>query len=207
MKQDVKRLIYLSDLLSKCEDIKRAIKLPHGSDESDSHHAFSLAVIAYDICKHYKIDVDIEKVLLYALVHDLLEIVTGDEATLMMTDEELELKRLREEDALQDFERLLQDYPDILKAFHEYERLDNKESATVFVLDKSCTVWTHFHDNGENLRYFGITSKGDIHNWYQRLLRKINKRLVAQPPSKIMEILHESYVAMEEELFPEDTKA
>ncbi len=201
MNDDITRIIKLSDLLAKCEEIKRKIKLPHGSDESDSHHAFSLAMIAYDICKRYKLKLNLEKVIVYALVHDLLEIITGDEATLNMTNEQLEAKRRREHAALKEFEELMSDYPDLLAAFHDYERLDTPEAATVFVLDKTCTIWTHFHDTGSNLKAQGIMSRDDIRDWHTKAVHKICTRLQVDPPPVILQIFEDSYKKMHDELF------
>lgn len=204
MPDDIQRIVDLSDMLARCDEIKRSIKLPHGADESDSHHAFSLAIIAYDTCRHHALDLDMEKVILYALVHDLLEIITGDEATLMMSDDELTAKHEREKQAVKELETQLGNYPDVLTAFHEYERLDTPEAATVFVLDKACTTWTHFHDHGANLRQLGVTNRQGIEAWHQKIMRKIEKRLQTQPPMVIMTILHESFYAMRDNLFKED---
>lgn len=203
MTKAIKQLVYLSDTLAQCEAIKRSTKLPHGADESDSHHSFSLAIIAYDTCRHHALNLDMEKVILYALVHDLLEIITGDEATLMMSDDELAAKHEREKQAVKELETLLDNYPDVLAVWHEYERLDTPEAATVFVLDKACTTWTHFHDHGANLRQLGVTNRQGIEAWHQKIMRKIEKRLQAQPPAVIMTILHESFYAMRDNLFKE----
>ena len=196
----VERYVKLSDLLAKCEEIKRAIKLPHGAQESDSHHAFSLALIAYDVCQKYELDLDVEKVVLYALVHDLLEIITGDEVTLMMSYEQLKEKRDREKSAIKEFKILLRDYPDLLQAYDEFEKLDNVESATVFVLDKTCTIWSHFHDGGDNLFNNGVKNKTDIETWYENTKKKIKNRIKAEPSELIYELFDKSYIEMRDNL-------
>ncbi len=200
MNELVKRYVHLSDLLAKYEEIKRAIKLPHGENESDSHHAFSLAMISYDICKQYKLDINTEKVLLYALVHDLVEMITGDSPTLTMNARELQEKHEREKRASHELEEILKDYPYILRANEEYERLDSPEAATVFVLDKTCTIWAHFHDDGDNLHSLGVETKADIDRWYNTTKQKIKTRLHADPPQKIYEIFEKSFLEMRENL-------
>lgn len=199
----VDQLVALSDLLAQSENIKRAIKLPHGADESDSHHAFSLALMAYSICMTHDLELDREKILIFALVHDLLEIVTGDEATLMMSSEQLAEKHQREKDAYHELQRLLKDYPALLEALDQYELLDTPEAATVFVLDKTCTIWTHFHDNGENLYMAGVKHKRHIDRWYETQKHKMATRLRAQPPQIIYDIFEESFVEMREKLVRE----
>ena len=204
MNSEVSRLINLSDILAKCEAVKRAAKLPHGAEESDSHHAFSLALIIYDICVRNEFDLDLEKVLLYALVHDLLEVVTGDENTILYSDASLKEKHRREKEAQKELYTILQDHPALLRAYETYELLDTREAATVFVLDKSCTIWTHFHDNGKNLYDIGIHSKADIDQWYEAQRQKIKKRLRAEPPEKVYELFHDSFLEMREKLVKGD---
>lgn len=196
----VEELVRLSDLLAKTEDIKRASKLPHGVNESDSHHAFSLELIAYNICMTHALRLDREKVLTFALVHDLLEIITGDEATLLMSEEELQAKHQREKEAYTDLQDILEDYPSLLKALDDYEMLDTPEAATVFVLDKTCTIWTHFHDQGENLYNAGIHEKTHIDRWYATQKKKMAIRLKAHPPQVVYDIFESSFLEMRETL-------
>lgn len=195
------RYILLTELLAKCQEIKRMIELPNGERESDSHHSFSLAIIAFDFCTQNNLGLDFEKVLLYALVHDLLEIVTGDEPTLMLDKDALEAKHKRERKATTEFRDLLQDYPDILSALDDYERLDTSEAATVFVLDKTCTIWTHFHNNGKVLKQQGAISREQIEQWHDVTKWKISKRLKVGPPVEVLELFQSSYMKMRKELF------
>ncbi len=204
---DVTRAIKLTELLARCQEIKRAITLPHGESETDSHHAFSLALIAMDICKRYKLDVDVDKVVVYALVHDLLEIITGDEPTLMLDDAGLAAKYERERLAEQEFKELLHDYPDILETYDSYERLDTVEAATVFVLDKTCTIWNHFHNDGDTLFENGVKSKSDIDMWYERTRNKIIKRLKKEPPEAVNKLFEDSFQKMRKEIVREEVDA
>lgn len=204
---DVTRAIKLTELLARCQEIKRAITLPHGESETDSHHAFSLALIAMDICKRYKLDVDVDKVVVYALVHDLLEIITGDEPTLMLDDAGLAAKYERERLAEQEFKELLHDYPDILEAYDSYERLDTVEAATVFVLDKTCSIWNHFHNDGDTLFENGVTSKSDIDMWYEITRNKIIKRLRKEPPEAVYKLFEDSFQKMRKEIVRDEVDA
>lgn len=175
--------------------------LATGERETDLHHAFSLAVIAYDFCKQQELGLDLEKIMSHALVHDLLEIVTGDEMTLTATPAELVAKYEREKQALDELHTILQEYPDILSAHDEYEALDTPEAATVFVLDKTCTIWNHFHDSGAQLRDNGVTSRVLIEAWYEATKWKMQTRLQAQPPQAVYELFEASYEKMHQELF------
>jgi 5'-deoxynucleotidase YfbR-like HD superfamily hydrolase len=195
---NIKDIIALSDIIAEMGNIKRAVQLPNKEHESDSHHSFSLALIAYQICKKECPELDIDKVVLFALTHDLLEIITGDEVTLYYTKEQFRQKAKREKAALKEFEQLFEKYPDLKTAFHEYEPLDTKEAATVFVLDKACTTWTQHAHHAENAKNMNIHTKQDVVGWADRQRAKINERLNIAPPQRILEIYEESFNALKE---------
>lgn len=196
---DVNDIIKLSDLLAELSAVKRATKLPNGEYETDAHHSFSLALIAYHICDEHQLDLNREKLLLFALVHDLLEIVTGDEDTLHHTSADNAAKHQREQEAVEDFNALFANYPSLAAALHEYEKLDTPEAATIFVLDKACTTWTHFHDGGEYLRVErGIATLQDLGERADVQRLKLKNRLKAQPPRAVMDVYDNSLRKMEE---------
>lgn len=197
---NINQIIRLSELLGHMGDIKRATKLPNDEFEPDSHHAFSLALIAYQVCVSEKLDLNVDKVVFFALVHDLLEIVTGDEDTLHASAEQLAAKKRRELVAMEEFEELFEDYPELLSALHEYEKLDTPEAATVFVLDKACTTWTHHHDNGRHARAKGVGTKEAARKWADGKREASKQRLNCQPPDRIFEIYEESFKALEDML-------
>jgi 5'-deoxynucleotidase YfbR-like HD superfamily hydrolase len=196
---NVESIIRLSDLLAELGKVDRATLLPGGRLESDSHHSFSLALIAYDICKRECPELDANKVMLFALTHDLLEIITGDEDTLHLTAAELQAKHDREKEALKDFDKLFADYPLLRDAMYDYDRLDTPEAATVFVLDKACTTWTHIHDQANHAKTKrNITTSQQVEDWAERQRQKIAKRLKVQPPKAILDIYEESFLKLRE---------
>lgn len=194
----ITEIIRLSELIGEMGHVKRATRLPNGEAESDSHHSFSLALVCYHVVMSEKLDVDVHKVVLYALVHDLLEIITGDEDTLYFTAEQHAAKREREKQAETTFDELFSDYPELKAALYEYDKLDSTEAAIVFVLDKACTTWTHHPDKGAYARERDITTKADVHRWAERQRAKINARLAVVPPEPIMTIYEQSFHALEE---------
>lgn len=180
--------------------VMRATHLPDGTYESDSHHSFSLALVSYHIVKTSCPELDADRVMLFALAHDLLEIITGDEDTLHYTPKQHDAKHIREEAAVNEFQELFVDYPDILKAMNEYEKLDTPEAATVFVLDKVCTTWTWLHhpDMKNHAVERGINSKADVEDWSNRQREKLAKRLHAQPPQAVLDVYASSFELLKE---------
>lgn len=191
-------IIRLSELLGEMGQVKRATRLPNGEPESDSHHSFSLALIAYHIVTAECPELDAHKVVLYALAHDLLEIITGDEDTLHFTAEQHATKQVREQEAEAEFDVLFAAYPELREAMHEYDKLNTPEAAAVFVLDKACTTWTHHPDKGAYARQCNITTKADVAAWANRLRDKITRRLKVQPPQTILDIYEQSFHALED---------
>lgn len=189
-------IIKLSELLGEMGHVRRATHLPNGEAESDSHHSFSLALIAYHIVKSECPGLDADKVLLFALAHDLLEIITGDEDTLHFTAEQHAAKQAREEQAIAEFDTVFSNYPELRKAMHDYEKLDSLEAASVFVLDKACTTWTHHPDKAVYARTRGITKKSDVEAWANRQREKFKVRLKVTPPQKILDIYEDSFEAL-----------
>jgi 5'-deoxynucleotidase YfbR-like HD superfamily hydrolase len=191
-------VVDLSNLLGQLGKVRRATRLPGGKHESDSHHAFSLALIAYQFCVQHCPELDIDKVIRFALAHDLLEIVTGDENTLHHTVTAHKLKQQKEAKALKEFDKLLQRYPALKQAMYDYERLDTPEAATVFVLDKACTTWTHHHDKGTSLRRLEVTTRADVVDWADRVRAKLQARLKIQPPQPVLDLCEDSFVKLQE---------
>lgn len=190
--------VQLHELLAKLQEVRRATLLPSGEQETDSHHSFSLALIAYDICDKQCPELNKEKILLFALVHDLLEIVTGDEDTLHYTSKDYKEKQKREENAKKEFNKLFEQYPVLRNAVDEYERLDTAEAAAIFVLDKACTTWTHHHDKGMYARTTrNLKTRADIKEWASRIREKVQQRVKTDIPQPFVEVLDKSFEALE----------
>lgn len=192
--------IELSRILGEFGAILRVTKLPNGDPESDSHHSFSLALIAFDIASKHAPELDAHKMVMYALVHDLLEIVTGDENTLFSKADDHSRKRTKEQEAIIQLQERLADYPELLGYLHDYEQRKDAEAVSVYWLDKATTVWTHFPDNGANLRALGIANRAQIDQWYENLLVKLKHNSALDPPQIIKDVLHNSYLRMRNEL-------
>lgn len=194
----VLEIIELSKLLGDFGQIERVTKLPDGSPESDSHHSFSLALISFELATQFAPELDTKKILLYSLVHDLSELVTGDINTLTASPEALLIKSQRDKAAATKVRNIFKNAPSILDAIEAYELKEDEESLFVYWIDKMTTIPTHFYDNGKNLRTLGITNKSDIQQWYQRTLDKLGRHKHAH--TSAVQILEMTYIKMHDEL-------
>ncbi len=167
-------LIRLSTILGGLDQIKRATFLPDGSQESDSHHSFSLALIAFELAHQYAPELDRQKLLSYALVHDLSELITGDVNTLMLSAEELAEKKKQDDIASKQIVARLSFAPHIAQALEDYEARAGEESLFIYWLDKIVTIPNHFNDSGAALRAYGVNTKQDLRGWYERISAKLS---------------------------------
>jgi putative hydrolase of HD superfamily len=195
----VDELIELSKLLGEFGQIKRVTLLPNGDRETDSHHSFSLALVAYELAMQYAPELDSRKILLYALVHDLPELITGDVDTLNASAEELDKKAQTDALALATAKAKLAAAPHVVKALAGYENKKDDEALFVYWIDKMITIPTHFYDNGANLRKLGIRNQNDIQQWYERTLTKLHKQK-GEPHASAVTILELAYQKMHDEL-------
>lgn len=194
----VLEIIELSRLLGEFGQIKRAAKLPNGEHETDSHHSFSLALIAFELAAQFAPELDHKKILLYSLVHDLPELVTGDVNTLRSSQEELLKKAKQDQEALEKTKRILEFSPNIIVALEAYESKADQEALFVYWIDKMIVIPPHFFDKGENLKRLGVTNRGDIKQWYEKTLSKLHRH--GGPHISAVKILELAYRKMHDEL-------
>ena len=69
----------------------------HGRNENDAEHAWRMAIMAYLLKEYANEPVDIAKVMLMCLIHDIVEIDAGD--TYAYDEEALKTQKVREDAA------------------------------------------------------------------------------------------------------------
>jgi putative hydrolase of HD superfamily len=137
MKQpELQRLLDLQTFLQKFHYIDRVVHHPGSKTrlETDTEHTFSLVMMAWFLAPYFpKLNTD--KIIKFALVHDLVEIYAGD--TYVYADQALlDSKKQREHEALERIETEWPDFSDMTKTIRTYEKLDSPESRFVYALDK-----------------------------------------------------------------------
>lgn len=120
------------EILGQMKELKRSgfIKRQIDKPESIADHSFGVALLVMLLCPE---DLDKQKCLEMAIVHDLVETITGDftpcDNILPETKYENELKAIKE--LSQKLEK-----PELVSFFVEFEELKTKESKFVKELDK-----------------------------------------------------------------------
>lgn len=108
--------------------------------ENDTEHSYQLAMIAWYIANKDNLSLNREKIIKYALVHDLAEVYAGDTAP--FTDDPEYNKQItstkiaREEAA---FKKLTSEFPEfseMIDTITVYEQKADLESRFVYIIDK-----------------------------------------------------------------------
>jgi putative hydrolase of HD superfamily len=148
---DAKRAISFTELLHAFQRVERVYKVPHMERrENDVEHSYLLAMLAWYLIDSLGIDLNKEKVLKYALAHDLVEIYAGDTFAFTSDQSVKSSKHQREEDAHQRIKKEFIEFKDLDTAIEGYERRDDKESIFVYALDKFIPIITNYIQDGRS---------------------------------------------------------
>lgn len=103
--------------------------------ENDIEHSFAVALLCWYISDQLKLNLDMSKVLKYALVHDFAEVYAGDVNT-FASKKDRELKVKLEAEATKKLSSELSDFRDFVRVLQDYELKKDEESLFVWTVDK-----------------------------------------------------------------------
>ena len=130
----------------------------HGRKENDAEHAWHMAIMAYLLREYANEDVDIAKVMLMCLIHDIVEIDAGD--TYAYDEENLKTQKAREDAAK---ERIFSLLPTDQKAeftalFDEFEDCRTAEAKYAHAMDNLQPLLLNNSNDGGDWKEHGVTS-------------------------------------------------
>src|SRR3989344_150527 len=144
MNDNLEKIFNFLRQIEKLKSTLRYNKTTAGRNESTADHSWRLALMVPIIAKELSIDIDIEKSMKIALVHDLAEAITGDiDAIKISTGEFLrEEKKKQELSAMGKIRNMLPEKigEDIYDLWQEYEEVSTNEGKFVRGLDKAETL-------------------------------------------------------------------
>ena len=132
--------------------------------ENDIEHSYHLALMAWYLIDSRKLDLDLDKVIKYALAHDLVEIHAGDTYIWSTDEEHLRSKPEREAAAAEKLKLDLGEFPELHATIAEYERRDNPESRFVYALDKILPILLIREEGGSAWKRDGVTIERILEN-------------------------------------------
>lgn len=103
--------------------------------ENDIEHSMTVAVLCWYIHDRYAIDLDIAKILKYAITHDFVERYAGDVNTFASADER-KAKVQREQESLDRLSDEFSEFNDMISSMQNYELKQDEESLFVWTVDK-----------------------------------------------------------------------
>ena len=144
--QQLEQLIKLQNLISNFAQIRRTVFHKNGAAENDVEHSYTLALAAWLLSRNHD-DLDTDKCIKYALVHDLPEILAGDTDIYDQSDFQ-QSKQSREMNAIIKLEIDYPELTDLIDVIKKYEMRVDRESKFVYCLDKLTPIILNLTANG-----------------------------------------------------------
>ena len=119
--------------------------------ENNSEYSYMLALVAADVAETHYPCLDAGLVTRYAIVHDLVETITGDVPTFNIDNHELQNKETAEKLAIEHLCRSLP--PTTSRLLKEYEEQTKPEARFVRLLDKLMPVVVDIHGPGAQVMH------------------------------------------------------
>jgi putative hydrolase of HD superfamily len=155
---DLPDILKLTRLLHDFQKITRMIWVrAENRRENDVEHSYDLAMLAWYLASSRKLDLDIDLLLKYALLHDLVEVYAGDTPIYSKDAGHLESKSQREKDAAERLRTELPEFDELHALIERYERREDKESRFIYALDKIEPMLAIYDDGGRSWQTDGVT--------------------------------------------------
>lgn len=136
MKERIKKQLEFALEIDKEKNIFRQTHLAGGGrNENDAEHAWHMAIMAYLLKEHANEKVDIAKVMLMCLIHDIVEIDAGD--TYAYDEEALKTQKIREDAAKERIYSILPEdqKEELIQIFDEFEEGKTAEAKFAKAMD------------------------------------------------------------------------
>jgi predicted hydrolases of HD superfamily len=160
MDDRMRKQIEFALFMDKQKNIFRQNHLADNSRrENDAEHAWHMAVMAYLFREYANEDIDISKVILMCLIHDVVEIEAGD--TYAYDEEAKKSQREREEIAKKHIFGILPSDQgrELETLFDEFEAQETAEAKFAKAMDNLQPVLLHEANGGGDWKEHGVTKE------------------------------------------------
>lgn len=155
----------------------------HGRNENDAEHAWHMAVMAYLLKEYSNEPIDIARVMIMCLIHDIVEIDAGD--TYAYDEEAKKTQKEREQKAADRIFALLpEDQAKEMRAiFDEFEAFETPEAKFAHAMDNLQPFMLNDANNGGDWKEHGVgissilQRQSKTEQGSQELFEHIRKRL------------------------------
>ena len=158
MDERIDKQLAFSLEIDKVKNIFRQTHLSgNGRNENDAEHSWHMAVMAYLFKEYANEEIDIAKVMLMCLIHDIVEIDAGD--TYAYDAESLKTQKAREDAAK---ERIFSMLPEeqareFIEVFDEFEACETSESKFAHAMDNIQPLILNDSNDGGDWREHNVT--------------------------------------------------
>lgn len=131
----------------------------HGRNENDAEHAWHMAIMAYLLREYANEEVDISKVILMCLIHDIVEIDAGD--TYAYDAENIKTQKAREDAAKERIFSLLPEdqKAELMALFDEFEEYETAEAKFAHSMDNLQPLLLNNSNNGDDWKEHDLNSE------------------------------------------------
>ena len=160
MDERLKKQLAFALEIDKEKNIFRQTHLSgHGRNENDAEHAWHMAIMAYVLREYSNEEIDVAKVMLMCLIHDIVEIDAGD--TYAYDAENLKTQTAREDAAKERIFSLLPDEQkeELIALFDEFEAFETPESRFAHAMDNLQPLMLNNSNGGADWKEHEVTAQ------------------------------------------------
>jgi putative hydrolase of HD superfamily len=160
MEERLKKQLDFALEIDKEKNIYRQTHLSgHGRNENDAEHAWHMAIMAYLLREYANEEIDITKVMLMCLIHDIVEIEAGD--TYAYDAENLKTQKIREDAAKEKLYSLLPEdqKQELIALFDEFEEYKTPEARYARAMDNLQPLILNDSNDGGDWKEHGVTAE------------------------------------------------
>ena len=160
MDERLKKQLAFALEIDKEKNIFRQTHLSgHGRNENDAEHAWHMAIMAYVLREYSNEKIDVAKVMLKCLIHDIVEIDAGD--TYAYDAENLKTQTARENAAKERIFSLLPDEQkeELIALFDEFEAFETPESKFAHAMDNLQPLMLNNSNGGADWKEHEVTAQ------------------------------------------------
>ena len=160
MDERIKKQMEFSLEIDKVKNILRQTHLSgHGRRENDAEHSWHMAIMAYLLKEYANEEVDIAKVMLMCLIHDIVEIDAGD--TYAYDEENLKTQKEREDAAKERIFSILpkEQKEELVALFDEFEAYETPESKFAHAMDNLQPLMLNNSNGGSDWKEHQVSAE------------------------------------------------
>jgi putative hydrolase of HD superfamily len=188
MKSAIDELIEFIRFTHEIRNVRRAILLETDArKENNSEHMYQLALAAWFLIEKDSLKLDKHRAVGLALVHDIVEVYTGDIPT-YAAEHSHPSKAINERLAAARLKNEWPKFKSLHELVNEYEKRESPEAKFVYALDKLIPVMNNYIYGGRIWKKVGLdldwlkSSKvgkidvsSEVYDYYQQMLKLLEK--------------------------------